>query len=64
MAQYYQVTSLEELHQLYPNLQIDNTEGIQCVVQDDQVTQFNEGSVCVYYLKTIIIYKTSTFNDY
>lgn len=45
MAQYYQVTSLEELHHLYPNLQLENIEGIQCMIQDDQVTQYSDAQV-------------------
>lgn len=40
MAQYYQVTSLEELNRLYPNLQLENVEGIHGVVPD--VAQYTE----------------------
>ena len=57
MAQYYQVTSLEELHHLYPNLQFENVEGIPCMVQENQITQINKEQVSSSFFIYILLFK-------
>ncbi|KAL0266315.1 UNVERIFIED_CONTAM: hypothetical protein PYX00_008899 [Menopon gallinae] len=42
MAQYYQLTSLEEICHLYPNLQVDNIDSVQYMVQDDKIIQYTD----------------------
>lgn len=49
MAQYYQLTSLEEICHVYPNLQVDNIDSVQYMVQDEKIIQYTDSQVLINF---------------